>query len=89
MSEAYKVQYSKAAIKQLQRLDKTLARRVMDKVSEMAATAKTYPHRSLHGAWSQFYKLRVSKYRVIYTLDHEELLVLVEQVGLRDDIYDV
>jgi mRNA interferase RelE/StbE len=46
------------------------------------------PHQTLTGQLAGFYKLRIGDYRVIYRLEHDERLVIVEAVGHRRDIYE-
>ncbi len=43
----------------------------------------------LHGALKEYWKLKVSDYRVIYRIAKSEVLVLVLKVGLRrdDEVY--
>ncbi len=39
----------------------------------------------LRGDFKGFWKLRVGKYRVVYKIDKEEVLVLILTIGLRKD----
>jgi mRNA interferase RelE/StbE len=89
MSDSYTLQFSDRALASLKRLDKTVAQRILDKLEWLAANATTIAHTSLTGDWSGFYRLRVGDYRVIYRLDHDNRLILVEIIGHRREVYDV
>ncbi len=39
------------------------------------------------GEWQGYYRLRVQNQRVIYWLDRENLIIYVDYVGPRGDIY--
>jgi len=45
------------------------------------------PHYALGGNLKGFFKLRIDKYRVIYTFDRSADDPIVHRVGLRDEIY--
>jgi mRNA interferase RelE/StbE len=34
-----------------------------------------------------FYRLRVGEYRVIYTIKHDELIIVILSIGNRGDVY--
>lgn len=88
MSEAYTLQFSDRALASLKRLDKTVAQRILDKLEWLAANAAVIAHTPLTGDWSGFYRLRVGDYRVIYRLDHDNRLIVVEIIGHRREVYD-
>lgn len=89
MSEdAYEIQYLKTAVQSLKKLDKPIARRILQKLDWLAENALKYPHKRLSGDWSDFYRYRVGDYRVIYALDNENCLIIVEVIGHHREIYD-
>jgi len=46
------------------------------------------PHiKAMVGEWQGYYRLRVQNQRVIYWLDRENLIIYVDYVGPRGDIY--
>jgi mRNA interferase RelE/StbE len=87
MSEPYVLQFSDRAVASLKRLDKPVARRILDKLSWLATNATMVTHTSLTGEWSGFYRLRVGNYRVIYQMDHGIHLIVIEVIGHRREIY--
>jgi len=80
----YQVIWSKSASHELGRLDRSVARRILDRVDELRET----PRRGLRRLVGvPYYRLRVGDYRVIVELVEERLLVLVLKVGHRRSIY--
>jgi len=68
----------------LSRLDKKEARRILDKIeNDLALRAETYP--VLQGEFAGLRKMRVGDYRVIFTLMDNEVLIL--RIGHRREIY--
>ena len=59
--------------------------RIESKIDEMGLRLKTFPHVRLKG--HDRYRLRVGDWRVIYTLKHQMLTVVVVRVGHRSEVY--
>ena len=80
----FEIIWSDSAAGQLKKLDRTVARRIFDKVGELHAT----PHRFVRKlANSPYYRLRVGDYRVILDIQETVLRILVLKVGHRKSIY--
>ena len=80
----FEIIWSDSAAGQLKKLDRTVARRIFDKVGELRET----PHRFVRKvANSRFYRLRVGDYRVILDIQEAVLRILVLKVGHRKSIY--
>jgi len=81
----FKIIWSEPAIRQLRKLDRTVARRIFIKVGELADN----PHRLVQRLVSSpYYRLRVGDYRVILDIQQNLLRILVLKVGHRGSIYD-
>lgn len=87
---AWKVEYTETALKQLRKLDKQTARRIVDFMDERVAgqgdprttgAALTGP---LLGA---FWRYRVGDYRIICDIQDGLLRILVVEVGNRREVY--
>jgi mRNA interferase RelE/StbE len=86
---AWKVEFDPAAIKELEKLDKTIERRIVKFLRDRVANLED-PRQiggSLQGSRSGLWKYRVGDYRVICSLEHDRLVVLVLQVGHRREVY--
>jgi addiction module RelE/StbE family toxin len=82
---AFEIVYKKSVAKDLARLGKSEARRVLDKIEkDLAARADGYP--VLKGQFAGLRKLRVGDYRIIFAILGAQVLVL--RIGHRSEIYD-
>ncbi len=43
--------------------------------------------RKLYGEWDGFYRLRIGKIRVLFSVDEEKEIIRVHAIGYRGDIY--
>lgn len=81
---AFNITYKKSVIKDISRLDKKEARRIIDKIEEdLSDGAESYP--VLKGDFAGLRKMRVGDYRVVFTIIDNNVLVL--RVGHRREIY--
>ncbi len=80
----YDIIFSEQALKQLEKLEKTLQERII-KVLERIRIRPEHFVTKLVGDYG--YKLRIGDYRVILDLDRDKLLILVIKVGHRKNIY--
>jgi len=78
------ITYKKAVAKDLKRIGKTNARRVMDKIdAELAENPDRFP--ALSGPFAGLRKFRVGDYRVIFAIIDDDVLIL--RVQNRKDVY--
>jgi mRNA interferase RelE/StbE len=81
---AYNITYKKSVAKDLKRIDKQNAKRILDKIDEdLAEDPERFP--SLTGAFAGLRKFRVGDYRVIFAIMDDDILVL--RVQHRKDVY--
>ncbi len=83
------IDYTEAASKQLRKLDKTAARRILLYMDERIA-ALDNPRsmdKALTGPLGEFWRYRVGDYRVICDIQDHAVRILVVQLGNRRDIY--
>lgn len=82
------VSYTADALKTLTRMDRSVARRIRDKILALSADplAPNNNVKKLQGV--EGFRLRVGDWRVIYTLEHSVLTVVVVKVGHRGSIYE-
>jgi mRNA interferase RelE/StbE len=83
------IDYTDTAKKQLRKLDKQTARRIVDFMGERIASLKEprSKGKSLTGPFGDFWRYRVGDCRVICDIHDDALRVLVVQVGNRREIY--
>lgn len=91
MSNRYKIAETESFQKLLRR-NKSLAgvyRRIVDVVYPML---RRQPHfgpniKRLKGEFSEFYRYRVGDYRLFYTIEEDEVVVVVVDLRTRQDAY--
>ena len=86
---AWKISFTKNALKQLSKLDREIARLIVRFLEEKIAgssDARLYGH-ALVGDQKGRWRYRIGDYRVVCELRDSELLVLVVTVGHRKEIY--
>jgi mRNA interferase RelE/StbE len=83
----YELRILDAALNDLKRLDKPIARRILSRLDWLTVNFDALKPESLSGELRDFYKFRVGDYRVIYQFIAEEEIILVHAVGHRRDIY--
>jgi mRNA interferase RelE/StbE len=88
MSRAYIVAFKPASLDQLKRLDRPDIERILEKLLWLARNSETLQHEAMTGQWGSFYRYRVGHYRVVYQLERDEHLIVVEKIGHRRDVYD-
>lgn len=80
----YQIIWSESAARQLGKLDRAVAKRILDRVQELESN----PLRSLRRLVGvPYYRLRVGDFRVIVEIAQDQLLVLVLNVGHRSKVY--
>jgi len=86
---AWTIEYSETARRQLRKLDKPSARRILDYMDKRVAPLDDVRTvgKTLRGPLGDFWRYRVGEYRIICELRDKELRVLVVRVGDRKDIY--
>ncbi len=62
----YHIHILKAAVQDLERLDKPIARRVVQRIKRLATSVDAMRLDALTGDLAGLYKLRVGNYRIIY-----------------------
>lgn len=82
----YAVSFRRSAEKDLRRLDDATQRRVLRATGSLAREPRPAGCRKLHGSDNGF-RIRVGDYRIVYTVDDEVLVVAIERVRHRREVY--
>ena len=69
--------YRPAALRELSRMDRSDAQRVVRALETFAESGRA-DVKALHGALSGRYRLRVSKWRIIFSLDQPATVVVID-----------
>ena len=85
-SDPYAVQYDRQVLKELKKIDKSDARRILRAVDALGVDPRPTGSRRLVGH-PDLWRIRVGDHRVIYTIRDTELLVLALRVAHRSAVY--
>ncbi len=83
---ACKIEYDPKAVKQLSKLDKPVARYILEKIEEFCNEPSKSQIKKLKTPFDGAYRLRAGDYRVIFYTDGE--LMLISRVAHRKDVYE-
>lgn len=88
MPLTWTIEYTAIARSQLRKLDKQMARRIVDFMSQRVAALEDPRNlgRALTGPMSEFWRYRVGYCRVVCDIQDDVLRVLVVRVGSRDRV---
>jgi mRNA interferase RelE/StbE len=71
----------------LKHLDRSVIRRILDKVEKTLAQDPKGLGKPLTGHFAGLWRYRIGDYRVIYKIADREILILVARIGHRSGIY--
>jgi mRNA interferase RelE/StbE len=81
----YSVQVAKAASQQIAKLGRDLQERVIARLEALRQDPRPAGSKKL--VRSEYWRIRIGDYRVVYTIEDKELLVLVVRVAHRREVY--
>ncbi|NTU69001.1 MAG: type II toxin-antitoxin system RelE/ParE family toxin [Chlorobiaceae bacterium] len=84
---AWQIELTGSAEKELAKLDKTIAKRIIRFLRERVSIDPRSSGKALKGDHSGLWRYRVGDYRVICELFDERVSVLVIRVGHRKEVY--
>jgi len=83
---SYQVAFKRSAERELARLQEPVRHRIPNATGGLRLDPRPQGSIKLKGA-KDAYRIRVGDYRVLYTVEDEVRIVLVQQVGDRKDVY--
>lgn len=82
------VKWSEGALHDLEKIDKPIAQRIIKKIDWLGNNFEQILPEKLSANLSDYYKLRIGDYRVIYIIENE-IIIIIEAVGHRREIYNM
>jgi mRNA interferase RelE/StbE len=82
----YSVSFRRSAEKDMRKLASRIQDRVIEAVEKLAKAPRPLGCKKLSGS-ENAYRIRIGEYRVIYTVDDVILIVAIERVRHRREIY--
>ena len=83
----YKVDFQEDAISDIEKIDKVIAQRILDKIKWLSENFLMMVPQPLKGKYKGFFKLRVGDWRVIYEFDNHEKTIKIHIVKHRREVY--
>ena len=84
---SYSIEWEPDASDALDRLDASVVQRILLRITWLAANLDNVKPQALSASLRGYFKLRVGDYRVLYTMNREDRVLVIEYVGHRRDIY--
>lgn len=89
------IKFRKPAIKSLEKVNPDIVSRIQEKLNQLATTIEEQSIipfteldiKQMKGEWEGFYRLRIGKIRLIFTVDITSGDIEVYAIGSRGDIY--
>lgn len=91
---AYKIVLTDSATKELRRLPTNMQDRIFEKIGRLAEEPKPNGHKKLKSFdipgtdYDQYYRIRVGDYRVIYTIEDEQVTIFILKIAHRKNVYE-
>lgn len=85
---AWKIEFLPRALRALKKLDPPTRRAILDALAEISELSNpTSRGKPLSGNLRGLWRYRVGNYRVICSIEHDELVILAMDLGHRSTIY--
>jgi len=85
----YSIEFLKEAIEELKRLDQVWQKRIINKLKILATDPTSLANniKLLKGKYHEYFRLQIGDYRVIYSREETQLVILIIRIGHRKEIY--
>jgi mRNA interferase RelE/StbE len=83
--DAYKIFFKRSVEKDFKSISKNDLKRILDRIKALADDPRPTGHEKLTG--QERYRVRQGKYRIVYSIQDNELIIWVVKVGHRKDAY--
>jgi len=82
-----KIEWTEGATKDLERLDKPIARRILRRVAWFSKNFQSIVPEPLTGELKGTFKLRIGDWRALYTVEGK--IIVIQFIGHRSEIYKI
>ena len=82
----YKILYKKTVEKELRKIPKSTLTVIISKIQKLSENPRPNGSIKLRGA-IDLYRIRCSDYRIIYSINNRELVILVIKTAHRKEVY--
>ncbi len=82
----FRILWKKSAVKELQEIPKEWRISILNHIDKLTENAKPSNSLKLKGI-SNFYRIRIGDYRIIYSIQNEMLTIEIIKIGHRKEVY--
>ena len=82
---AYEIFFRESVWKELKKVPKADLKKILSRIEQLGTDPRPMGCEKLTG--HEFYRIRVGNYRIVYSIQDNELTVWVVKVGHRKDVY--
>lgn len=86
MAKIYKIVFRKSAEKQLLKLPKPVGLKIIELIKQLGENPIPENSKKMSG-FKDIYRIRSGSYRVIYSIENDELIIEIIKIGHRQNIY--
>ena len=86
MTSVYRIDLSPAAQRQLKKLSSSVRHSIIKQLDSLKSNPRPDGVKKLAGI-EKLYRLRIGDYRVVYTINDKQLVILVVKIGDRKEVY--
>ncbi|MBI5788819.1 MAG: type II toxin-antitoxin system RelE/ParE family toxin [Candidatus Schekmanbacteria bacterium] len=83
----YTIRILKPAIRELEKLDKPIGHRIVQRIKWLAENSDKTKPEALKGDLAGLYKIREGNYRIIYEIIQKERIIIIHSIGHRREVY--
>ncbi|HEX6403034.1 MAG TPA: type II toxin-antitoxin system RelE/ParE family toxin [Pseudonocardiaceae bacterium] len=84
---SYEIEWSAPALRELRKLDKPVARRIVTAVTKLGLDPRPPGVKASTGQPAGTMRLRVGNYRVVYVIQDDLIIITVVRVAHRQEVY--
>lgn len=82
----YKIEFTRAADKQLEDISKAEVLKLSKRIEKLASNPFPQGYEKLKG-FDEIYRVRQGDYRILYSVFEERLIILILKIGHRKEVY--
>jgi len=83
---SYNIRWKSSARKEIKKLPKDIILKIVDTVEKLAENPFSTDSRKIVGA-QRTYRIRVGNYRIVYSVESDNLVILIIRIRHRKDVY--
>lgn len=83
--EKYKIEFKKTATKELNSLPNKEIKKIINAINQLVVNPRLTSSKKLSA--SEYYRIRVGDYRILYEIKDQLLIVYIIKIAHRKDIY--